>query len=603
MINLLDALYKLGKLYIEKENLETIDILLDEKKIGAVVLVEFTCESNGDISYNKVYQEDYDSKNKVKYLYKKGSPRGTNITPSTLIGKSLETTFDIKFFKWFENNKDNSILFNKLFNEISNNKDKILNDLQEIVDGINIKDNILISLVIANDEISYLNDFNEFKQILIEDSLKKYYGGKKNIKGEGTCYLCNQEKEVFGLVANAMGFSFSTIDKLGNVPNFTEKNQWKLLPICSDCALYLGAGTKFVERFLDFSEFGLHYHVIPSFLFDSNKGFDKLYKYVQLFESEKNLKSDDVIRIENKLFKFTKKLDDVVEFKFLFYKKSNSAFDILAYTESVIPSWLNDLYNAQIKISDYDFFHEKNLKSIFGKNHEGSFIDFINKTEKYYKCSTENWYKKLLRDFINDFSSKMYLDTVVKIISNNKVDYNFLMSRIINQIRLDWRNANEIIFDSKVKISLLKSLMLLLLLNNLNLIKGEDMMNSENEEFSIDLILNSTSKKATFLLGVLTRRLMNIQYNELKSTPFYNNLWGLSLDQKKVKKLYPMVINKLREYDAGYMKDLEEEISINLAKSENNWNLNKDETSYYFVLGFTLYNFDKNEEKEVDLNE
>ena len=96
---------------------------------------------------------------------------------------------------------------------------------------------------------------------------------------------------------------------------------------------------------------------------------------------------------------------------------------------------------------------------------------------------------------------------------------------------------------------------------------------------------------------------MNIQFRELSSTPFYNSLWGLSLDQKKIRKLYPRVINKLREYDAGYMKEIEEEISINLVKSENNWNLNRDETSYYFVLGFTLYNFDKIEKKEDDLNE
>ena len=126
-------------------------------------------------------------------------------------------------------------------------------------------------------------------------------------------------------------------------------------------------------------------------------------------------------------------------------------------------------------------------------------------------------------------------------------------------------------------------------------------MNSGNE-FSIDLILNSPDKKSTFLLGVLTRKLMNIQYKELKSTPFYNKLWGLSLDQKKIHKLYPMVINKLREYGAGYMINLEEEISLNLAKAENNWKLNRDETSYYFVLGFTLPNYDKSKNGE-EINE
>lgn len=604
MIALLDALYKLGKLYIEKENLDEIDVLLDNKKIGAVFLVEFLEDSNGNLSYNKVFQEDYDSQNKVKYLYKKGSSRGTDITPSCLITE-LDKTFNNKFIKWFENNKDNSEIFHKIYLEIKNNESLIYSQLDELIKSVSIKGaNILLSIVInKHDEIKYLNDFSEFKQILLDDSLKKYYGGKKNIKGTGSCCLCNQNKEVYGLVANASGFKFSTVDKVGNVPGFLEKNQWKLLPICSDCALYLDAGAKFVDGYLNFSEFGLQYYVIPNFLFDSSKGFNKLYKDVKLFESDENLKSIDTVEIENKLQRFINRIDDVVEFKFLFYKKSNSAFDILAYTESVIPSWLNDLYETQRQIADDGFFSEENLKLIFNEKHEDNFINFINRNEKFNICTTKNWYKKFLRDFINDFSNKMYLDMVVSIISNKKIDYDFLISRIINNIRFDWRNSNEILYDYSFKVSILKSLMLLLLVNKLNLIKGEKIMECENEEFSVYSILNSPSKKATFLLGVLTRKLMNIQYRELHSTPFYNTLWGLSLDQKKIRKLYPRVINKLREYDAGYMKDLEEQISINLAMSENDWHLNRDETSYYFALGFTLYNFDKIEEKEDDFNE
>ena len=168
----------------------------------------------------------------------------------------------------------------------------------------------------------------------------------------------------------------------------------------------------------------------------------------------------------------------------------------------------------------------------------------------------------------------------------------------MNKIRLNWRNEE----NYALKVAVLKSLMLILLLNDLNLMKGENIMKSDNEGFSIDLILDSPSKKATFLLGGLTRKLMNKQYKELGSTPFYNKLWGLSLDQKKIHKLYPMVINKLQEYNAGYMMDLEKEISKNLVESEKDWNLNRDEISYYFVLGFTLPYFDRNE-KEDELNE
>ena len=64
-----------------------------------------------------------------------------------------------------------------------------------------------------------------------------------------------------------MGFAFSTPEKKGNVPGFDVNNQWKLLPICSDCALYLNAGKNFVEKYLNFKEFGLNYYVIPNFVF------------------------------------------------------------------------------------------------------------------------------------------------------------------------------------------------------------------------------------------------------------------------------------------------------------------------------------------------
>jgi CRISPR-associated protein Csh1 len=598
VINLLDTLNKLGKLYIEKENLNDFEVLVDNKNVGAVVLVELVEESNGEICYNKSYQEDYDLKNKVKYLYKKGSSNGVDISPSCLITE-LKKTFKNKFIKWFDKNKSINDFFEKLNELMAKEKDNIFADLNSVVETIENKNsNILLSLVIKKDnEINYLYDLDEFKNVFIESCLDKFQGPKK-IKGNGTCYLCNQEKEVFGLVSNSIGFTFSTPEKIGNVPGNDIKNQWKLLPICSECAIDLNAGKNFVEEYLNFSEFGLKYYAIPNLLFDSEKGFDKLYDNIKLFKTDDSLDSSDVTHIENKLGKIIKRIDDIAEFKFLFYQSSNNAFDILAYVESVIPSWLNVLYSTQFKIFEYDFFKEKNLKLILGNNHEGNFIESLNKNDVNYPCANNNWYKKFLRDFINPFSRKIYIDTVVKVISNRKLDYNFLISRFIDKIRSNWRNEEMY----ALKIHALKSLMLLLLFNDVNLIKGEKIMDSNFDEFSIDLILNSPSKKATFLLGALTRKLMNIQYKELNSTPFYNNLWGLSLDQKKIKKLYPKLINKLREYDVGYIK-IEEDISKNLALAENDWKLNRDETSYYFVLGFTLYNFDKSEEKEDDLNE
>lgn len=105
--------------------------------------------------------------------------------------------------------------------------------------------------------------------------------------------------------------------------------------------------------------------------------------------------------------------------------------------------------------------------------------------------------------------------------------------------------------------------------------------------YVLDEILVSDDKKASFLLGFLTRKLTHIEYKELKATPFLNKIYNIQLSHDIIKALYPVMINEIRKYDAIF-KELEEETSISLLKSDKNWNISDDETSFYFTLGYTL---------------
>ena len=147
--------------------------------------------------------------------------------------------------------------------------------------------------------------------------------------------------------------------------------------------------------------------------------------------------------------------------------------------------------------------------------------------------------------------------------------------------------------------------MLILLFEKLGLFKGDRKMSFENiDSDNILDMLNAPDKKACFLIGVLTRKLTYIQYKEINSTPFIKKLWDLNLSYEKIQKIYTMVINKLNEYDSlHYYIPIEEEISLNLLESEENWQLNKDEISYYFVLGFTMAGKINLKKEEVDANE
>lgn len=600
---MLNSIYEIGRLYSEKENLDELDVLLDIKEIKDVLLINIVEDENGKYNYNKIITEDFDQEKNKKYLYKKGSSRGTDITPSSLI-TDPEKTFNNKFLKWFEDKEDDNDFFNKIKNSIINNENQIFQELKKSYENLNVKKtNTLLTILITDSEgiERYIGDYDFFVNHLKNSAREKFYKqGSKKIKGNGNCLLCDKDKEVFGLVSNKVGFTFSTNDKPGNISNGNIENHWKMIPICGDCAAYLEAGKKFIERYLDFSEYNTTYHVIPSFLISPEENFNKIYNKLINFE---NNNSEDIFKLEEKLQFLIKNINDILEFKFLFYEKNNNAFNILAYVESISPSWLTTLYFTQFEISQFDFFDEENLKQIFGEKTEGNIIDLINKNEKYYPCNNKKWYQKFLRDFFNSYSKKIYLDLIVDVLSQKRLDYNFLLSHFMKEIKSNWKNLQT--KEYVLKINVLKALMLIILFNKTKLFKGENIMNFENN-FEIEEFLDSPSKKSSFYMGVLTKKLMNIQFKNLNSTPFYNKLYGLNLDYKKLKKVYPQIINKLREYDAAY-PDLEEKISINLAIAEENPELKKDEISYYFTLGFTLYNLFKNENKinnnEGELNE
>jgi CRISPR-associated protein Csh1 len=62
----------------------------------------------------------------------------------------------------------------------------------------------------------------------------------------------------------------------------------------------------------------------------------------------------------------------------------------------------------------------------------------------------------------------------------------------------------------------------------------------------------------------------------------------LKLDEKRVKRLFPEIIEKLREYDVAYtsMENLAAKAFV--AAENHGWRLTNDELSYFFTLGMTL---------------
>lgn len=614
---MLSALYKLGKYVAKKEEMGREDIFPDEVKLKRTKKI-LVITLDDDFNYLDVMLESFDIKDEAKLkklLYKGGPPAGVNFTPTSIVTSGPDATFKSRVLKWFKNH-DNSEFLDGIGVELESQKDQIILDLKEKYSNLSKDDQVNVVLTIAikkADKMKYVGDYPVFHDILKKESIERYFHLKTigESKGEGICYLCNDDRELFGYVPNAFGFSFSNADKKGNAPNFIQRDQWKQVPICEECGVFLEAGKKFVEKYLAFSMFSIKYYVIPNFLFKGElEAYDQFYEEVKFYEGktyEKGLADE-----EKGLYEFVKDMDDILEFKFLFYEtKSGGKFiDILNYVESVLPSWVTNIHEAQKNVLNDILFQENNLKKIFGTNAVNNFVSFRNSKNKYVITKT-NWYAAFLRDFFPfKTDNKYYLNIMASIIGGKHVNEDFLISYFMEKIRRLYRQNPE--NDFTVKVYTMESLMLLMLLNELNLNKGADKVNIgtnndlDNEKDFFELygeFIDTPDKKASFFMGILTKKLTSIQYMALGSTPFTTKLWGLSLDQKKLQKLYPMIINKLREYKRAYV-DLEQNISLNLLESSQKWNLSRDETSFYFTLGFTMSGIFKPAKKdEGDLNE
>lgn len=104
--------------------------------------------------------------------------------------------------------------------------------------------------------------------------------------------------------------------------------------------------------------------------------------------------------------------------------------------------------------------------------------------------------------------------------------------------------------------------------------------------------LDTSEKRGIFLLGALTKMLLNAQYTERKSQPFLVQLAGLKMDEPKIKGLLAKVENKFREYnrfDKGKAQ-VAESISRLFMESPAKWGMSIDELNFYFVCGMNLYN-------------
>jgi CRISPR-associated protein Csh1 len=574
-----------------------------------ILTIEFI--KNDDlVSFTRVINEEYKKANNPRYLYRFGSSRGTNVTPTSKV-TDIGKTYRNKIKSWFDQDfsrapyllEERDLNLIKSMKECLNtNETAIKEQIEEFLLGIRAKkESAVVTCVISEKNIrQYFGDIDIFRTIFIKKtraSLSQKY--KTESRGENKiCSVCRKKKdEVFGFVST---YNFYTVDKPGMVSGgFDQSQAWKNYPVCLECALALECGKKYLENYSRFRFYGFDYYVIPKSLYGDQSG---IFETLKTFQSEGDrIKLSDNYQVlmsdtKDEILNHLSGKDNSFLCNILIYQENNNEFKIERYIEDIFPSRLKELFDAKKTVDG---------KPILQSLQVPVFNDDKKVGKRTFEFNFESIYYFFGKEIDHD-ARTYFLDIVSRIFSGKEISYPFILSGIIR------KNRKIFVQNLPTKLpteeSSLRGLALLTYLNELELLGSyQDGITMTNQSKSIvadtssdtykkseaifqefPAFFNASAKRAVFLEGVLCQKLLNIQYRERKSTPFRTKLQSLKLDQNRIQSLFPEIQNKLEEYKANYYRDLERLISASMMESGNDWKLSKDEIAFYFLIGMNL---------------
>lgn len=607
---MVEAIKEIGK--IEFDKIKSDDKLLeifteDLSSSGYVKALEIMVSLDDDVDeFNKVNFREYDDNLKLKYLYRAGSSRGTDITPTAKI-TDVDKTFENKLLKGFIEAIDNcnecyeseKNLLGRTLAILINNENEIKDQAKAIFEKTSIKDRKFVLTVVLKNlgNEMYIGDFDVFKRQIRDIPLKKFRYSKtqnKDVFGKDVfCSICRERKdEVFGL---ASPYKFYTIDKPGYISGgFNYEDAWRNYPVCADCAMCLEMGKSYVDENLVLSFYGRRFYLVPKVIF--NQELEKvLLKYKRIFKSDSDAEKTKQLSNEDRILRALSDEENSITFDLMFFEVNKAALNITLNIEDVYPSTFKRLYSEWEDIKAMGFFSNIQYLANFG------YLNMI---------------------FDNKTYNRYFLDTVDNIIGKGRVEYNFIITFINQELREAFvreevgesasknvKKGEKKEYKDNYNVATLRAYTFIYYLYRLGKFKNrgkegvKDMereiwklkdFGSKSEVFqdyfnSNDVFFDSDSKKAVFMIGYLSRKLLNLQASQENGrTPFISKLNGLNINKKDMLRLMPAIQGKLMEYKKEFYNEEITQASVYLIDSNNLADLSNRDIPLYFSLGMNM---------------
>ncbi|HDM70513.1 MAG TPA: TIGR02556 family CRISPR-associated protein [Thermotogales bacterium] len=424
------------------------------------------------------------------------------------------------------------------------------------------KNHFLTVLIQKDHDLLYPADVEEIVDVFKERVLEK------TKEERNRCFLCGREVESYTYLNRI--FKFSTFDKPGFTP-LLKKEVGSVVAICEDCRLNLEYGRTIVEKHLSFRFFGGDtLWIIPDV--DELDLLKETVNYIGKSELLEKGGRTNFANVERDLENYLSRRS--AHYDFIFLSISNNAEKIQLHITEISPTRLKKMVD---------------LSNEFKERAEEINLHFEDPTigkiwELFQKPKTKNPGKKQFYELVDSlfsgksFSRDVFLMYVMRTIRTNLYENSF----------------------SEIARSAFFAYMYLRRMGIFSDSGGEEMeLSGFFEKFPE--FFDKPWKKAIFLLGVITGKLLDIQAVERGGNkPFLKKLKGLKMRKNEILALLPELRNKFEQYGrmSKYYEKLFEEASENIIKA-GNWNAGIDEINFVFSVGMSLRNvLNRGEEDE-----
>ncbi len=438
--------------------------------------------------------------------------------------------------------------------------------------------------IVETGDIRPVYELEAAKQLMVKKTVAIWQTySQKSVNRPGICSVCGLEKkEVFG---NFSELKCYILDKPGLIAGgFNLEAAAKNFPVCRDCCFCLAAAIDYAKRNLTASMAGAYYLVLPySTAPEDIKQLmlDKLSQDPRCLSINSD-KCDLLVDFEENLLELIldEDLEEQLALSLIFFNEKQKEWKIVAEIQQVLPGRMRQIWQARRKIA-----RDPLLAPLQGGRWEANISAAVVRTFSGGKLKSKS-------------ATRTFYHWMEAIFGHGRIDRRVLIVNIVKALLDCAKSAPE-----QLPLLTARGWAFFMFCGLVNLMEQEEyrIMTFQDTVYGRYIqdhpgFFSRRETAVAFLTGCYVNAVCECQrkMRGLQNTsraPFARKFQGRLLSARLLRRLFQQGHHKLAQYDClGWVKGdrLEEELARAWVECENNWNIDDQEATFAFTIGFCL---------------